>query len=65
MRKKAIVNDKYCVACGACISQCPKDAISVYKGMYATVNNELCIGCGICAKRCPTSTIEMKEVNNG
>ena len=42
-----------CVACGVCVKTCPRDAISIYRGCYATVDENLCIGCGICEKNCP------------
>lgn len=58
-RKKAEVDKTYCVACGACMKQCPVGAISVISGMYALVNSEKCIGCTKCTKVCPASTIEM------
>lgn len=38
MKKLAFVDHKICVACGACMKACPKDAISIYCGCYAAVN---------------------------
>lgn len=46
-----------CVACGVCVSMCPRDAITIYKGCYAVIDEELCIGCGICEKNCPAGVI--------
>lgn len=60
IRKKAHINIKYCVACGVCQKECPLEAISIYKGIYAKVNFEKCIGCSKCAKKCPASIIEIK-----
>lgn len=43
-----------CLACGACISECPVDAIEegdVYK------INEACQDCGTCVEACPTGAI--------
>ncbi|WP_033151654.1 4Fe-4S binding protein [Pseudobutyrivibrio ruminis] len=60
-KKKASVNVASCVACGVCRLQCPRQAISIYKGCYAIVDENLCVGCGLCAKACPASVIEVKE----
>lgn len=60
-KRFALVNQARCVACGACEGVCPREAISVFRGMYATVLEERCIGCGKCAKLCPAGCIELKE----
>ena len=60
-KRFALVNPARCVACGACEGVCPREAISVFRGMYATVLEERCIGCGKCAKVCPAGCIELKE----
>lgn len=59
IKKKAEVDEKYCVACGVCVSNCPVGAISVSSGMYALVDTEKCVGCARCTKVCPASIIEM------
>ena len=61
MKKLAFVDKKICVACGVCMKACPKDAISIYRGCYATVNAEKCVGCGLCARSCPAGCITVKE----
>lgn len=61
LRKKAVVNQNLCVACGACTKVCPRNAISIPKGIYAVVCTDQCIGCGLCAKECPASVITMEE----
>ena len=61
-KRKALVLEKLCVACGCCVKVCPRNAISVYKGIKALVDTDLCIGCGKCAKECPASVIEIREV---
>lgn len=50
-----------CVACGACMGECPKGAVSVFRGCYAVVAADLCIGCGRCAKVCPAGCITVTE----
>lgn len=61
--KKTAVVSSQCVACGYCMSVCPKNAISIPNGIKAIINKEICIGCGICARSCPASVISIKEEN--
>lgn len=39
-----------CVACGACISECPVEAIS--EGSPYSIDPNTCIDCGACASVC-------------
>ena len=50
-----IINDD-CISCGACVADCPTDAISEDGGKY-TVDAEKCIDCGACAGTCPVNAI--------
>ena len=43
---------KNCVACGACMNICPRQAI---------VTPSSCVGCGLCEKTCPAGIIEIRE----
>lgn len=61
-RRRATVEQKDCVACGCCVKVCPKQAITVIKGLFAQIDADKCVGCGKCAKECPASVIEMREV---
>lgn len=61
MKKLAFVDQKICVACGACMKACPKDAISIWRGCYAVAEDTKCVGCGLCAKTCPAGCIAIKE----
>ena len=61
MKKLAVVDRKICVACGACMKDCPKAAISIYRGCYAVVDAEKCVGCGLCTKTCPAGCIVTRE----
>jgi ferredoxin len=45
-----IINDA-CIACGACTSECPVDAIS--EGDTYSIDADKCIDCGACASACP------------
>lgn len=49
----------YCVACGSCLKVCPKEAISIWKGVIARIDKDICVGCGRCAKECPAGAIEL------
>ena len=64
----AVVDREYCVACGACVKECKFNAITIYKGIYASVDLEKCVGCKKCAKICPASVIDIhnrEELLNG
>jgi ferredoxin len=45
-----------CVACGACISECPTEAIKEGDPIY-TIDADTCIDCGACADTCPNEAI--------
>ncbi|NLZ46616.1 MAG: 4Fe-4S binding protein [Clostridiales bacterium] len=46
-----IINDE-CISCGACVAECPVDAISEADSKYV-IDAEKCIDCGACAGTCP------------
>ena len=45
-----------CIACGACASECPVEAISEGDEIYV-IDPEVCTDCGNCAEVCPTEAI--------
>lgn len=49
-------SESECCGCGACLSVCPKDAISMrpdkYGFLYPCIDSILCIGCQMCRKVC-------------
>lgn len=59
-KKVAAADRSRCVACGACLKVCPREAIQVVKGCYAMVRQEVCVGCGICEKTCPAGCMEVR-----
>ena len=61
-RRKAVVDQSACVACGCCVKVCPMQAIEIVRGMMAQVIQDKCVGCGKCAKECPASVITVQEV---
>lgn len=63
-RRKAVVDINSCVACGCCKKACPKDAITIEKGLYSKIDENLCVGCGRCAIACPADIITLVEREN-
>lgn len=61
-KRRAEVDQAYCVACGCCVKVCPLSAVQVWKGIAARVDPEKCVGCGKCVKECPASIIALQEV---
>jgi len=48
-----IINDD-CISCGACVSECPTNAISEGEGKYIISADE-CISCSACKDVCPVA----------
>lgn len=61
--RKALVDKAGCVACGCCVSSCPRNAASIFLGMFAKIDSSLCVGCGKCVSACPAGTITIEEVS--
>ncbi|EFB77040.1 ATP-binding protein [Subdoligranulum variabile] len=61
-RRKAVVEERDCVACGCCVKVCPLGAIQVLHGITARVNPDKCVGCEKCVRECPASVIQLQEV---
>lgn len=63
-----IVSRKKCSGCTACMSICPKHAISMIEDnngfKYPTINNNKCINCGLCKKTCPVINTKENESLN-
>lgn len=53
-----IINDN-CIACGACESECPVEAISAGDSKYI-IDADTCIDCGACAGVCPVDAPQPK-----
>jgi len=45
-----------CISCGACVPDCPVDAIKEEGGKYLI--NADCIDCGACVGSCPVDAIK-------
>ena len=46
-----VINDD-CISCGACVAECPCDAISEGEDKFV-IDPEKCSECGLCAEVCP------------
>ncbi len=44
-----------CIACGACMSECPTEAIS--EGDIYKIDPEKCTDCATCVDACPSEAI--------
>ena len=57
MRVTVRPNKAECTGCGACVSICPKKAITMKPDeegfLYPVVDSALCVNCDLCEKRCP------------
>ncbi|MGN1156508.1 MAG: 4Fe-4S binding protein [Agathobacter sp.] len=60
-KKYVRVDKARCVACGACVKECPRNAITIWKGCYANSDENICVGCGKCAFICPAGSIEVLQ----
>ena len=50
-----VISDS-CVACGACISECPTEAIKEGDPIYV-IDADTCVDCGACVPVCPSEAI--------
>lgn len=60
-KRCALVDSKYCVACGSCLKVCPVSALTIWRGVVAQADPARCVGCGKCVHVCPAGTIELRE----
>ena len=66
MRKRGInmeieINKDLCINCGACVDNCPTEALRLEGGDLPAFDKELCIYCGTCIANCPMSAIDFKN----
>ncbi|MGB4985020.1 MAG: 4Fe-4S binding protein [Erysipelotrichaceae bacterium] len=52
------VNQDECLGCGACVSVCPVEALSLNDDGKAECNEDVCIDCGACVATCPCEAIK-------
>ena len=46
-----------CLSCGACVSECPLEAISEGEGKYV-IDPNVCSDCDACTSVCPAEAIK-------
>lgn len=59
-RRMAYKITEDCIACGACIPECPEEAISEGDPIYI-IDPEKCDECGSCADVCPVDCCVPEE----
>lgn len=55
----ALINADECVGCGACVDDCPAEAIAMNDDI-AVVDADECLDCGACVDSCPSEAITME-----
>jgi Na+-translocating ferredoxin:NAD+ oxidoreductase RNF subunit RnfB len=54
------INEDKCIGCGACLKQCPQDAITGEKKQSHIIDQEKCIKCDACFDACKVKAINRK-----
>jgi Fe-S-cluster-containing hydrogenase component 2 len=60
------VDSEKCVSCGACVTLCPVEAITMDEDASVVFNKEKCIGstCSACVDACPSRAIKSVKQNS-
>lgn len=62
---EAVIRQKECIGCGACLAYCRFDAVHRQTDADAptlfTIDPALCEGCGVCVHVCPVKAIDFNE----
>jgi len=60
------VDSEKCISCGACVTLCPVEAITMDEDASVVFNKEKCIGttCSACVDACPSRAIKSVKQNN-
>ncbi len=60
------VDSEKCISCGACITLCPVEAITMDETASVVFNKEKCLGstCSACVDACPSRVIKSVKQNN-
>jgi 2-oxoglutarate ferredoxin oxidoreductase subunit delta len=56
---KVWVNEKWCKGCEICVAFCPKQVLSMDKGIVKVIRPEACTGCQLCEIYCPDFAIKV------
>jgi Fe-S-cluster-containing hydrogenase component 2 len=60
------VDSEKCISCGACVTLCPVEAITMDEDASVVFDKEKCIGstCSACVDACPSRAIKSVKQNN-
>jgi ferredoxin len=60
------VDSEKCVSCGACVTLCPVEAITIDEDSSIVFNKDKCVGstCSACVDACPTRAIKSVKQNS-
>ncbi len=61
---RVIVDESKCKGCGACVSSCSFNALSI-KDSRLIIDSLACDGCGSCVHACPFNALSLIPVKNG
>jgi Na+-translocating ferredoxin:NAD+ oxidoreductase subunit B len=64
-RKRAVIDEDWCIGCTLCIKACPVDCIVGAPKQMHTVIEALCTGCELCIPVCPVDCIALLETTPG
>ena len=56
-------HERLCINCLKCVEVCPRDNLTVYRGMPAQDRANTCTGCGYCTMSCPSGSIYHVTLN--
>jgi ferredoxin len=60
------IDSEECISCGACLTLCPVEAITLDEDATVVFNQEKCLGstCSACVDACPSKAIKSVKQNN-
>ncbi|MBN1244206.1 4Fe-4S binding protein [Candidatus Bathyarchaeota archaeon] len=60
------IDSEKCISCGACLTLCPVEAITMDEDASVVFNQEKCLGstCSACVDACPSRAIKSVKQNN-
>ena len=60
------VDSEKCISCGACVTLCPVEAITIDEDASVVFDKEKCLGstCSACVDACPSRAIKSVKQNN-
>lgn len=56
------LDEEACVDCGACVSLCPTDALTIDEDYSIVLDEEKCVYCKECIPACPVKALEIKDL---